>query len=168
LKRISNCKSPGIDGFTVEFYKFFWNDIKIHLVKCLNESIDIGIVFTSQRQAIITCIPKEGKSKFYLKNWRPITLLCVDFKIASASIANRVTPILQNIISQTQKGFLTGRYIGECTKIIYDLLYKMEEDIAGILLLVDFEKAFDTIEWSFNESALEIYGFGPVFQKFSA
>ena len=40
-----------------------------------------------------------------------------------------------------------------------------KEDIPGMLLLVDFEKAFDTIEWSFIESALEFYGFGPVFQK---
>jgi hypothetical protein len=39
---MKNFKSPGIDGFTVEFYKFFWNDIKIPLVKCLNESLDNG------------------------------------------------------------------------------------------------------------------------------
>ena len=91
LKKMKNCKSPYIDGFTVEFYKFLWTDIKIPLVKCLNESLDKGKFSTSQRQGLITCIPKEGKSKFYLKNWRPITLLCVDFKIASASIlANRV------------------------------------------------------------------------------
>ena len=145
---MKNFKSPYIDGFTVEFYKFLWTDIKIPLVKCLNESLDKGKCSTSQRQGLITCIPKEGKSKFYLKNWRPITLLCVDFKIASASIlANRVKPILQNIISQTQKEFLKGRYIDECTRIIDDLIDKMEEeDIPGILLLVDFEKTFDTVE----------------------
>jgi hypothetical protein len=46
-------------------------------------------------------------------NYRgPITLLNVDFKIASACIANRIKPILKNIISGTQKGFLKGRYIG--------------------------------------------------------
>lgn len=53
---MKNCKSPGIDGFTVEF---FWNDIKIHIVKCLNESLDIGKFSTSQLQGVITCIPKE-------------------------------------------------------------------------------------------------------------
>jgi hypothetical protein len=51
-------KSPGIDGFTVEFYKFFWNDIKIPLVKCLNESLDNGKFSVSQRQGLITCIPE--------------------------------------------------------------------------------------------------------------
>ena len=113
FKKYENFKSPGVDGFTVEFYKFFWNDIKIPLVKCLNESLDNGKFSVSQRQGLITCIPKEGKPKHFLKNWRPITLLNVDFKIASACIANRIKPILRNIISETQKGFLKGRYIGE-------------------------------------------------------
>ena len=114
----------------------------------------------------ITCIPKEGKPKYFLKNWRPITLLNVDFKIASACIANRIKPILRNIISETQKGFLKGRYIGECTRLIYDLIDKLEEDdIPGLLLLIDFEKAFDTVEWSFIEKTLQFYGFRPSLQK---
>ena len=57
-----------------------------------------------------------------------------------------------NIISQTQKGFLRGRYIGECDRIISDLMDKLkEEDIPGLLMIVDFEKAFDTVEWPFIE-----------------
>jgi hypothetical protein len=140
-------KSTGIDGFTVEFYKFFLNDIKIPLMKCLNESLDNDKFSASQRQGLITCIPKEGKPKHFLKNWRPITLLNVDFKIASACIANRIKPILRNIISETQRGFLKGRYIGECTRFVYDLIDKLEEDdMPGLLLLIDFEKAFDTVE----------------------
>ena len=88
-------KSPGVDGFTVEFYKFFWNDIKIPLVKCLNESLDNGKFSVSQCQGLIKCIPKEGNPKHFLKNWHPITLLNVDFKIALACIANRIKPILR-------------------------------------------------------------------------
>jgi hypothetical protein len=113
LKNMKFFKSPGVDGFTVEFYKFFWNDIKIPLVKCLNESLDNGKFSVSQHQRLITCIPKEVKPKHVLKYWRPITLLNVDFKIASACIAKRIKPIHRNIISETQKGFLKGRYIGE-------------------------------------------------------
>ena len=64
-----------------------------------------------------------------MKNWRPITLLCVDFKLVTSCIANRLKPILQNIINQTQKSFLRGRYIGECVRIISDLMDKLEEDI---------------------------------------
>ena len=48
-------------------------------MKCLNESLDTVKFSVSQRQGLITCIPKEGKPKHFLKNWRPITLLNVDF-----------------------------------------------------------------------------------------
>ena len=127
----------------MEFYKVFFNDIKIPLVKCLNESLDNGKFSVSQRQGLITCIPKEGKPKHFLKNWRPITHLNVDFKIASACIANRIKPILRNIISETQKGFLKGRYIGECTKLIYDLIDKLEEDdIKVITKLPNSEQSY--------------------------
>jgi hypothetical protein len=64
------------------------------------------------------------------------------------------------------KGFLKGRHIGECTRLTYDLIDKLEEDdIPGLLLLIDFEKAFDTVEWSFIEKTLQFYGFGPSLQK---
>ena len=55
------------------------------------------------------------------------------------------------------KSFLRGRYIGECVRIISDLMDKLEEDdIPGLLMLVDFEKAFDTVEWPFIEKNLLI------------
>jgi hypothetical protein len=87
---------------------------------------------------LITCIPKEGKPKHFLKNWRHITLCNVDFKIASAYIANRIKPILRNIISETQKGFLKRRYIGECTRLVYDLIDNLEEDALIIFLSIGF------------------------------
>ena len=52
--------------------------------------------------------------------------------------------------------------MGECTRLIYDLIDKLEEDD---ILLIDFEKAFDTVEWSFIEKTLQFYGFGPSLQK---
>jgi hypothetical protein len=101
-------------------------------------SLDNDKFSVNQRPGLITCIPKEGKPKHFLKNWRPITLLNVDFKIASACIANRIKPILRNIISETQKGFLKGRYIGECTRLIYDLIDKIEEVyLPGVVILVE-------------------------------
>jgi hypothetical protein len=54
------------------------------------------------------------------------------------------------LISQTQKGFVRARYIGECTRLIFDPIDKMEEDdIPGLLVLLNFEKACATVEWSF-------------------
>ena len=166
LKNMKNGKSPGIDGFTEEFYKFFWNDLGTFLIKSFNYSFEMKTLSISQTQGLITCIPKEGKSKIHLKNWRPIALLNVDMKIASAALSNRIKQIPKEIISETQQGFLKGRYIGECTRLIFDLIEKAEEeeeDILGLLLLLDFEKVFDTLEWSFMNKALQFFGFGPDF-----
>ena len=121
LKNMKNMKSPGNDGFTTEFYKLFWLDAKKILVESFNESYSELKNYISQRQGIITCIPKEEKSKYSLKNWRLITLLNIDLKICSAAISNRLNPVLVNLISQTQKAFLRGRYIEECTRLIIDL-----------------------------------------------
>ena len=63
----------------------------------------------------------------------------MNIKIASSALANRIKPFLQKIISETQKGFLKGRYLGECTRLIFDLIEKVEADeIPGLLLLLDF------------------------------
>jgi hypothetical protein len=85
-------------------------------------------------------------------------------KICSAVISNRLKPVLVDLISQIQKVFLKGRYIGECTRLIFDLIEKMEEDdIPGLLVLLAFEKAFDTVEWSFLHKTLQFVGFGESF-----
>ena len=66
-----------------------------------------------QKQSIITLLPKSGKDTTILDNWRPISLLNVDYKIATKSISNRIKPVLSSIISPSQTGFIKGRYIGE-------------------------------------------------------
>ena len=70
-----------------------------------------------------------------------------DLKIASAVIANRIKPLIPFIISDTQKGFIKGRFIGENTRLLYDSMHYLEQhNKTGLLLLVDFEKAFDSVE----------------------
>ena len=70
LKQMKNNKSPGIDGFTVEFYKSFSGNLEVYLVRSLNDVFTMQKLSVTQNQSIITCIPKEGKNKEYLKNWR--------------------------------------------------------------------------------------------------
>lgn len=160
LKNMSNEKSPGSDGYTVEFFKFFWKDLGHYLLRALNYSLEIGQLSITQRHGIITCIPKPGKLKTNLKSWRPITLLNVDLKIASAAISNRMKRHLSHLISDSQKGYIKDRYIGECTRLIYDILYETKKrKLPGLLLLIDFEKAFDSIEWAFLDRALKYFGF---------
>lgn len=161
LKRMKNNKSPGSDGFTADFFKFFWIDVGKFVFRSVNYGYQQKKMSVTQRQGVITCIPKEGKSKEFLKNWRPITLLNSTYKLASSCIAERIKSVLSHLISTDQTGFIPGRYIGENCRLIYDILHFTEEnDIPGILLLIDFEKAFDSISWSFIYDTLKFFNFG--------
>ena len=92
LKTMESGKSPETDGLPAEFYKIFWNDISTFLIDTLNMSI-------SQRTGLITLLPKKNEPRQYLKNWRPITLLNCDYKIAAKSIATRLKKVLPHLIN---------------------------------------------------------------------
>ena len=81
-------KAPGIDGLTVEFYKAFWEVIGEDLLAVMNESLAVGELPLSCRRAVITLLPKKGNLQ-EIKNWRPVSLLCTDYKILSKALANR-------------------------------------------------------------------------------
>ena len=161
LSKMNNNKTPGLDGFPVDFYKVFWIKIKWFVLRAINESYKNKILPLSMRQVIITSIPKGDKPREFLKNWRPISLLNVSYKLASSAIANRIKSVLPSIISETQTGFLQERYIGESTRLIYDIMNHCEtNNKAGLLMLIDFEKAFDSISWDFMLTAFKYFNFG--------
>ena len=164
LKQMKNSKSPGPDGYTAEFFKFFFIDIGSFYVRSINEGFKTGKLSVTQRQGTITCIPKEDKAKRYIKNWRPISLLNITYKIVSSCIANRLKHVLPKIIDKSQTGFLKGRYIGQNIRLIYDtLVFTEKKNIPGMLLLVDFEKAFDSVSWSFLKKSLNFFNLGSEF-----
>ena len=72
--------------------------------------------------------------------------------------------VLENITSNTQSGFMPGCFIGENTRLIYDIIHNTkEENIPGLLMLIDFQKAFNSVSWKFLHSALNLFGFKKVF-----
>ena len=83
-------ESLGNDGLSKEFYICFFDEIITHLLAALNFVFDQRQLSKSQRQAIITLIEKKGKDKRYLKNWRPISLINIDSKIASKALAFKI------------------------------------------------------------------------------
>lgn len=161
LFNMKHDKSPGITGFTAEFFKVFWKQLGHFVLRAINFGYKMGELSITQRQGIIICIPKENKPKQFLKNWRPLTLLDLVYKIASGSIANRIKSVINKLISKDQTGFIKGRYIGENIRLIYDLMnYTEQNNIQGLLLLIDFEKAFDSLSWQFIQKALKHLNFG--------
>ena len=161
LKTMANNRSPGSDGFGADFFKMFWNNLGHFIVRSLNFGFLKGELSITQREGIITCIPKENKPRHYITNYRPISLLNCIYKIASGIIANRIKGTLQKLIHTDQTGFIAGKYIGENTRLVYDTMHHTEiKSISGLLLLVDFEKAFDSVSWAFIYKVLKFYGFG--------
>ena len=111
-------------------------------------------------------IPKDENNLTTLSNWRPITLLNVDYKILAKVIAKRIESVLPKLIHSDQTGFIKGRFIGQNVRLLNDLLeYTDVKKIPGILLFIDFEKAFDTIEWPFIQNVLRHFNFGQVIRK---
>ena len=116
----------------------------------------------SQRRGIIKLIPKKDTEPYFVKNWRPISLLICDYKIATKVIANRLKLVLPKVIDSDQTGFLKGIFIGETIRLIDSVInFTAAKNVPGRLLFLDFEKASDTVEWSFIQKALRHYNFGP-------
>ena len=85
-----------------------------------------------------------------------------DYKIAAKAIANRLRNAIPKIINNDQTGFLKGRFIGENIRLTDGVINHTESNkIPGLLLFLDFEKAFDTMEWSFIWITLDSSNFGP-------
>ena len=113
------------------------------------EAFKNGFLCESQRQGVIRLIPKKGKDLTDIKSWRPLSLLNSDYKILAKVIANRLKVILPEIINTDQIGYMTNRFCGENTRIIADIIeYCKINQKPCIILLADFEKAFDSINWS--------------------
>ena len=86
-------------------------------------------------------------------------MLSVLYKLASAAIANRLKPYLDNLINKTLNGFVPGRYIGECTRLVFDIMNYTEKKNK----LIDVEKAFDSVSWTFIYKTLEFFRLGKSF-----
>ena len=120
----------------------------------------------SQRRGVICLIPKDDSDLTELSNWRPLTLLNVDYKILAKAIGQRIESKLSSLIHSDQTGFIKGRFIGQNVRLLNDIMeYTEAKNLPGILLFIDFRKAFDTIEWNFLHKCIELYNFGPNIRK---
>ena len=88
LNVLKNCKpdkSPGTDGFSSEFFKFFRKDLGTFIFRSFNQSCKVGYLSSTQKLGIISILPKGNKPREFLKNWRPISLLNTTYKLFSGN-----------------------------------------------------------------------------------
>ena len=106
LKQLPNNKSPGSDGFTTEFYKFFWPDLKHIIFENVQYAFEAEILSLDQRRALLTLLPKSGKDIRFLDNWRPLSLLNTDYKILAKLLSIRLQNVIDTLVSEDQVGFV--------------------------------------------------------------
>jgi len=102
-------RAPGPDGFPIEFYKEFSSKLAPILKSVYDESLANGKLPQTLTQATISVLLKKDKDPVQCSSYRPISLLCCDYKILTKALAQRLDPVIPTIINEDQTGFIPGR-----------------------------------------------------------
>ena len=149
LKKMNSNKASGPDGLSVEFYVKFWDRLGPYLCRVLNAYYHAGEMCESMKTSNTRVIFKKGDRK-NLKNWRPISLLNVDYKICSKVLSLRLSKVLEFIVDPDQPCSVPRRKITSNLHILRDVLdYIDRTNETGILISLDQEKAFDRVNRTF-------------------
>ncbi len=163
MKNLKINKSPGLDGLTAEFYKAFANELTPFLTNMFNECFQDQLLPPSQRLSVLSLIFKKGETE-NIANYRPISLTNTDYKIIAFILANRMHHVLSDIISPDQTGYIKKRFIGQNIRLIQDIIdYGDAHNTDGVLLFLDFKKAFDSVEINYIIETLKRFNFGECF-----
>lgn len=143
----------------MEFYLKFWDLLGEDLVCVLNSCFRAGSLSHSQRRGIISLSFKKG-DRLDIRNWRLISLLNVDYKLASRAIAGRLLKVIHLVVQRDQTCGVPGRFIGENVAFLRDVVdFATVSNSPVALFSLDQEKAFDRVEWSFMRDTLLTMGF---------
>ena len=152
-------KAPGPDGFSPEFYQVFWNLIKDDLMALFTDFHQGNLPLNRLNFGTIILLPKKKDAKV-IRQYMPICLLNVSFKIFTKVVTNRLSTIAQKIIRPTQTAFLPGRNIMEGAVILHETIHELHSKRKdGVIFKIDFEKAYDKVNWSFLQQTLRMKGF---------
>lgn len=156
-------KSPGPDGFPVEFFYIFKDSLAPLLRNMFIESLNAKSLPPTLRQATVSLLLKPNKDPLDCSSYRPISLLNVDFKILSKTLAIQLELQLPSLIAPDQTGFIKGRLGLFNLRRFFNILNTPSTSTPEIALSLDAEKAFDRVEWDYLFYTLNKFGFGPKF-----
>ncbi|GBG63129.1 hypothetical protein CBR_g36616 [Chara braunii] len=156
-------KLSGIDGLTVEFYIKNWNVVGPTLVEVYNEVLVGGKLGAVMTHGVITLQFKKG-NKAKVKNWRPISLLNVSYKVFAKTLTRRLARYLPDLIGEDQGVFVQGRSIFNNIVTAIEVLEVVQsENLDMAVLLLHLEKAYDKVGWTFVLTTLRHMGFSDDF-----
>lgn len=165
-KSMKKQKCPGPDGIPVEFFQKMWPVVGPQFALVLNQGLDKETFPPDLTLGHIVLLPKKS-DQTPLTNKRPITLLNAAYKIGAKALQQRLTPLLQRIITPQQFAFLPGRNIHHSLLLMGEMLHEAAKSGEEyVLLKLDVIKAFDKLEWAFLLAVIEKMGMGGLLSRF--
>lgn len=151
--------APGPDGISFGFYQHFWDIVKSDICRLVQAFVDNKIDLRYLNQVVVCLLPKE-KEVTSIKQYRPISLVNCSMKIISKLLTVRLENVMDRLIDQTQAAFIRGRYILDNVVLSHELLhYCKQNKEEGVVIKIDFEKAYDKVNWQFLKEMLITRGF---------
>ncbi|RVW19678.1 Structural maintenance of chromosomes protein 3, partial [Vitis vinifera] len=152
-------KAPGPDGFTLAVYQECWDVIKEDLMRVFFEFHTKGVINRSTNATFIAMVPKKSQT-FKISDYRPISLVTSLYKIIAKVLSGRLRKVLHETIFGSQGAFVEGRQILDAVLIANEVVdEKRRSGEEGVVFKIDFEKAYDHVEWGFLDHVLQRKGF---------
>nr|GEY09958.1 RNA-directed DNA polymerase, eukaryota [Tanacetum cinerariifolium] len=159
-----NCgvnKSPGLDGFTFEFFRRYWSYIGLDFCSAIDCFFESGNFSMGSNASFIALIPKVTDAKF-VTDFRPISLIGCVYKVVTKILANRLAAVITDLVSDTQSAFVSNRQILDGPFILNELIaWCKRKKKQAVIFKVDFAKAYDSVRWDYPLDVLHAFGFGP-------
>jgi hypothetical protein len=160
LFQIGPLKAPRPDGFPARFYQRNWDVLKEEIIQGVLKFFEFGQIPPGVNDTSIVLIPKVDHPQ-ELKDFRPISLCNVLYKIMSKCLVNRLRPILGDVISENQSAFVPGRLNNAL--LAFECFHYMEHGVKVDDLFcaykLDLSKAYDHVYWVFLEEVMHKMGF---------
>ena len=147
--QIGPLKAPGCDGFPAHFYQRNWAVLKPEIIAAVQEFFSTGIMPEGVNDTSIVLIPKVPHPK-ELKDFRPISLCNVVYKIVSKCMVNRLRPMLNELISENQSAFIPGRLISDNSIIAFECIHHIQsvKENSRLCVLINWTSRRPTIMWT--------------------
>lgn len=166
IEQMASHKSPGPDGFPVEWFRFHMEFQSARLLSLFQQAFDSASLPLSFSEALIVVIHKPGKPPEHCSSYRPISLINVDAKILTKILANRLSSVILSLVDVDQSGFMPGKTTDINLRRLYtNLQVRHDNSGARVIAALDNEKAFDSVEWNFMFAVLSALGIPQNFVK---